>query len=66
VTVNTRQGPVRGIVFKVGKFNVDVDFNHPLAGQTLVFDVEILDVREPTAEEAAHGHAHGPGGVQHG
>ena len=40
---------------------VTVDFNHKLAGQTLQFSVEVVDVREPTAEELAHGHAHGPG-----
>lgn len=65
VTVNARQGQLRGVVLKVGKFNVDVDFNHPLAGLTLVFDVEVLDVRDAAPEELAHGHAHGPGGVQH-
>lgn len=66
VTVNGRQGQVRGVVLKVGKFNVDVDFNHPLAGMTLVFDIEVLDVRDATPEEIAHGHVHGPGGVSHG
>jgi FKBP-type peptidyl-prolyl cis-trans isomerase SlyD len=39
-----------------------LDANHPLAGKTLTFDVEVLDVREATAEELAHGHVHGPGG----
>jgi len=37
---------------------VTVDGNHPLAGLTLTFDVEIIDVREATAEEIEHGHAH--------
>jgi FKBP-type peptidyl-prolyl cis-trans isomerase SlyD len=32
---------------------------------TLVFDVEIIDVRDATPEEIAHGHVHGPGGVSH-
>lgn len=36
--------------------------NHPLAGDVLIFDVEIVEVREATAEELAHGHVHGPGG----
>jgi FKBP-type peptidyl-prolyl cis-trans isomerase SlyD len=40
---------------------VHVDFNHPLAGQTLNFEVEITDVRPATSEELAHGHAHAPG-----
>ncbi|RUM57585.1 MAG: peptidylprolyl isomerase [Persephonella sp.] len=37
---------------------VTVDMNHPLAGKDLVFDVEIVDVRDATLEELAHGHAH--------
>ncbi len=40
---------------------VVVDFNHPLAGKTLHFDVTVREVREATAEELEHGHAHGPG-----
>ncbi|MBZ0207106.1 MAG: peptidylprolyl isomerase [Flavobacteriales bacterium] len=42
-----------------------VDGNHPLAGVTLNFDVEVTDVREATKEELAHGHVHGEGGHQH-
>jgi len=52
-------------VMKVGSSVVDVDLNHPLAGKTLTFDVEIVDVRDATAEELAHGHAHGPAGHGH-
>jgi len=63
VTVNTSSGYRRGTVVKVGRFNVDVDFNHPLAGKTLIFDVKIIEVRDATEEEIAHGHAHGPGGA---
>ena len=44
---------------------VVVDGNHPLAGVTLTFDVEVVDVREATADEIAHGHAHGVGGHHH-
>ncbi|MDO4896401.1 MAG: peptidylprolyl isomerase [Moraxella sp.] len=44
---------------------VIVDGNHPLAGVTLTFDVEVLDVREATPDEIAHGHAHGDGGHHH-
>ena len=43
---------------------VTVDGNHPLAGQTLFFEVNIVDVRAATAEELSHGHVHGPGGHQ--
>lgn len=42
-----------------------LDGNHPLAGKTLNFDVEIVDVREASAEELEHGHVHGAGGPQH-
>jgi FKBP-type peptidyl-prolyl cis-trans isomerase SlyD len=46
--------------------NVTIDANHPLAGQTLNFDVKVVDVRDATSEELSHGHVHGPGGHQHG
>ncbi len=65
VTVNTRNGKVRATVVKVGRFNVDIDTNHPLAGKSLEFDVEILQIREATMDEVSHRHAHGPGGHQH-
>jgi FKBP-type peptidyl-prolyl cis-trans isomerase SlyD len=65
VAVNTRQGPRHALVVKVGHFNVDLDLNHPLAGRTLVFDIEIVGVRDATAEELEHGHAHGPEGHGH-
>jgi FKBP-type peptidyl-prolyl cis-trans isomerase SlyD len=65
VAVNTREGARHALVLKVGHFNVDLDLNHPLAGRTLVFDIEIVDVRDATAEELAHGHAHGPHGHDH-
>ena len=63
--LQTQQGPVQVTVIKVGRFNVDVDANHPLAGQALTFDVEIVGVRDATEEEISQGHAHGPGGHQH-
>lgn len=63
--LNTREGRRPVTVLKVGRHSADIDTNHPLAGQTLTFDVEIVDVRPATAEEIAHGHAHGPGGHQH-
>ncbi|MGD0492546.1 MAG: peptidylprolyl isomerase [Steroidobacteraceae bacterium] len=44
---------------------VALDGNHPLADQTLHFDVEIVSVRAATAEELEHGHVHGVGGHHH-
>lgn len=65
VSIQTQQGPVQAVVLKVGRFNVDVDTNHPLAGQTLTFDVEVTEIRDATEDEVSHGHVHGPGGVDH-
>ena len=45
--------------------NITLDTNHPLAGKNLRFEVEILDVRDASAEELSHGHVHGPGGHNH-
>ena len=44
---------------------VTVDGNHPLAGEQLNFDVEVIEVREASEEEISHGHVHGPGGHHH-
>lgn len=50
------------MVASVSATHAVLDGNHPLAGVDLTFDVEIVEVREATAEEMQHGHAHGPGG----
>ena len=52
-------------VTHVGLDHITVDANHPLAGVELNFAVEVLDVREATADEIANGHVHGPGGHHH-
>ena len=59
------QGVIPVVVQEIKGDNVVVDFNHPLAGKDLTFEVEIVDVREATKEELDHGHVHGPGGHQH-
>ncbi|MFI3196763.1 MAG: peptidylprolyl isomerase [Methylococcaceae bacterium] len=48
-------------VVSIDEENVTIDGNHPLAGVALTFDVEVIDVRAATEEEATHGHIHGAG-----
>ena len=62
VQAETPEGPLSFMVVAVEGDEVVLDANHPMAGQALTFDVEILEVREATAEEIAHGHVHGPEG----
>lgn len=65
VVLQTNFGPRAVTIEKVGLTAVDVDINHPMAGKDLHFDIEIVDVREASQEEIAHGHVHGDGGHQH-
>ena len=52
-------------VTALSEISATIDMNHPLADETLHFDVEVMDVREATKEELEHGHIHGAGGHQH-
>ncbi|GHE20048.1 FKBP-type peptidyl-prolyl cis-trans isomerase [Halomonas urumqiensis] len=61
----TQGGPLMVTVTQVEGDTVTVDGNHPLAGQTLNFAVEIDSVREASEEEVEHGHVHGEGGHEH-
>lgn len=61
----TSQGPRLATVTEMDDKKVTVDLNHPLADQTLSFDIEVVGVREATEEELSHGHAHGPEGHRH-
>ncbi len=54
----------RAVVIEVTPEAVVADLNHPMAGKTLNFDIEILEVRPATAEELSHGHAHGVDGTE--
>ena len=65
VVLQTNFGPRAVTIEKVGMSVVDVDLNHPMAGKNLHFDIEIVEVREASAEEVEHGHVHGEGGHQH-
>ena len=49
-------------VAEISSDRVKLDFNHPLAGETLHFQVKIAGLRDATSEELAHGHVHGPDG----
>jgi len=61
----TQGGPLMVTVTQIEGDTVTVDGNHPLAGQSLNFDVEIAEVREASEEEAEHGHVHGEDGHEH-
>lgn len=50
-----------GRVLSLGADTAKMDFNHPLAGKELNFDVKIVGLRAPTSEELAHGHVHAHG-----
>lgn len=63
--LNTDQGTRTVTVIKVGNKVVDVDLNHPLAGETVTFDIEVVEVRAAVPEELTHGHVHGAGGHHH-
>lgn len=52
-------------VTDIAEGKVVVDGNHPLAGTALVFEVEVAEVRQASAEELEHGHVHGQGGHHH-
>ncbi len=61
----TEEGVQFVVVKSVENDVVVIDGNHPLAGQDLTFNVEIVEVRPATAEELEHGHVHGEGGHHH-
>jgi FKBP-type peptidyl-prolyl cis-trans isomerase SlyD len=61
----TQSGARIVTVVDVQDENVTVDANHPLAGETLNFDITVRGIREATSEELTHGHVHGAGGHAH-
>ncbi|WP_372760769.1 peptidylprolyl isomerase [Pseudoalteromonas sp.] len=61
----TDDGDQSVMIIDIQDDEVIVDGNNPLAGITLNFNVEILEVRDATAEELSHGHVHGEGGCGH-
>ena len=65
IRASSPQGARLVTVVRLERDFVTVDGNHPLAGRTLVFSVQIAEVRKATHEEVSHGHVHGPGGHSH-
>lgn len=63
--VESNQGRQQVTIVKLGKFNADCDLNHPFAGKTLSFAIEVISVRAATEEEISHGHIHAEGGCGH-
>ena len=55
---------VNAMVIEVTTEAVTVDLNHPMAGKTLHFDIELESTRPATEEELSHGHAHGVDGTE--
>jgi FKBP-type peptidyl-prolyl cis-trans isomerase SlyD len=53
------------LVKEINGDDIMVDFNHPLAGKILHFNLELLNLRDATQEELDHGHVHGAGGHHH-
>lgn len=62
---HTEQGPISVSISAIDGDQITIDGNHPLAGKTLHFDIEVTSVRAATDEELRHGHVHGPGGHHH-
>ena len=65
VGAHSDQGPIQFTIVEIDEEVVTADFNHQMAGRTLRFEVEVVDIRSASEEELAHGHVHGPGGVNH-
>ncbi len=54
--------PLNGTIVQVGDDSIKMDFNHMLAGKSLHFVGEVIEVRAASPEELEHGHVHGPDG----
>lgn len=60
LSIDEEGNEMAGVIERIEGENMVVNYNHPLAGRTLTFDVEVVDVRDATPEELEHGHAHDP------
>jgi len=53
------------IIVEIKGDDIYMDGNHPWAGKTVHFSVEVMEIRDATTEELKHGHVHGEGGHHH-
>ena len=58
---DSSNGPAVVTITEIEGYNITIDGNHPLAGEQLTFDVEVIDIRPATETEIKHGHIHGAG-----
>lgn len=58
---DSSSGPAIVTVTEVNEDTITIDGNHPLAGEQLTFDVEVMEIRSATETEMEHGHIHGSG-----
>ena len=58
---DSSSGPAIVTITEIDGDNITIDGNHPLAGEQLTFDVEVMDIRPATETEIEHGHIHGAG-----
>lgn len=65
IELESEAGIIPALVTAVAADSITVDGNHPYAGKTLTFDIKVLAIRDASAEELAHGHAHGAHGHHH-
>lgn len=65
IELESEDGIIPALVTAVGADDISVDGNHPYAGKTIMFDVTVLKIRDASAEELSHGHAHGAHGHHH-
>lgn len=65
IELESEEGVIPALVTGVSDNDISVDGNHPYAGKTITFDVTVVKIRDASAEELSHGHAHGAHGHHH-
>jgi FKBP-type peptidyl-prolyl cis-trans isomerase SlyD len=65
IELESEEGVIPALVTAVAENEISVDGNHPYAGKAITFDVTVVKIRDASAEELSHGHAHGAHGHHH-